>query len=323
MRTTIYITKQLGIFLLFLAFNIYVIVQGVEARQEYRERTEISKLRAESIESMEAGDYVYGSFDSFVGNSESGLFNGTPEVIVGMAADYHLYTIPTGNGQFVRVWIGDLDRLDVLEEYDRGYGEEISFEGELLKLPVDDHYLDWCSGVEREDFTAEKVIPEYVIREVSFEKKKEILDAGVVLLVVTVVQLISLNGVISIEPIPQTGKKMPYKVYQLKDALESEEKRLQILERRLYQLKKDCFWQIPVLLIGVFIIISIPFIEIAWIGIALILYAGLQMITYYLNAGSPGAERLMRLFDKASLARQIQESEELIDQMRIRMEDFS
>ncbi len=323
MRTTIYITKQLVIFLLFLAFNIYVIVQGVEARQEYRERTELSELRAESIESMEVGDYVYGSFDSFVGNTESGLFNGTARVIVAMPADYHLYTIPTGNGQFIRIWIGDLDRLDVLEEYDKGYGEEVSFEGELLNLPIDNHYLDWCDGVGREDFAAEKVIPEYVIREVSFEKKKEILDAGIVLLVVTVVQLISLNGVISIEPIPQTGKKMPYKIYQLENALESEEKRLKILEKRLHQMKKDCFWQIPVLLIGIFIIINIPFIEIAWIGIVLILYAGLQMITYYLNAGSPGAERLMRLFDKASLARQIQESEEFIDQLKIRMEDFS
>ena len=322
MRTTIYVKKELVIFILLLLLNIFFLWKGMVAYDKAENSIPIERLTAENCKE---GSYVVGSIDSYarskVSDENGTVFTNAPIVRVGGTSDYLLYTIPAGEGQFVRIWIGDRERLEALEGFSNGYGAEIPFEGQLVKMAMDDHYKNWADEVVREDFSTDKVIADYALQEISIADKKKMMDAGFTFLIVTFLQFLSVRGVVVTEQIPPKPDRIPTRLYAVKDMLKAEQKRLQILNYRLENMRKSCICAIVALALSLVCIVVKHYLELFWIDIFVIVFAGREIWQYIFHAGFVEQKGMIKVSVKEPLVEQISECEACIKELQIRIDD--
>ena len=321
MKTTIYITKELVFFLLLLSLNLFFLWKGMVAYDRSENRIRIDKLTAADCKE---GNYVVGTIDRYARTLSYDEFGGvhfsgvSTEIIADK--DYKVYTIPAGEGQYIRIMVGDIWRKKALGAFHDGQGESVSFEGKLLETSMSTHYKDWCDSVPEENF-ADKVISQYVIKEISIEKEKKILDAGFTFLIATFLQLLTLQGVVVTREIVKKPGRIPVKLYQLKDMAVTEQKRLEILEKRLATMKRDSYWAVGALIVSLMMVIVNPYVEVLLVWFLVIFIAAREILQYMMNSNLHGAGKLMKLFDKEPLLWQIRECKENLEEIRIRIED--
>lgn len=78
-----------------------------------------------------------------------------------------------------------------LAAFDAGHGENVYFEGEVIK-PLTEINWQWYDSIE--GFHTEDLIGSFVIKETNFRRNKDIIYIGVLLLAVAILRFLSAGG---------------------------------------------------------------------------------------------------------------------------------
>ncbi len=178
-RTTIHITKQSVMILVFLAAGILCTFNGV--RSYYREYRYIP-LEHLSAGNCKEGDYVAGMIERCatitVGRKVMGQSNAySPSIL----KTYYFYTIPMNDGNYIRLMLVDEDTVDEMEKLIGGETESVRMEGQISREPVPPNTA-WYEQSEQIKNPYQDVVPEVVIKQISFKKRHEVLYVGIMFL---------------------------------------------------------------------------------------------------------------------------------------------
>ena len=187
MKKTIYITKKLVITLLFLLIGGYCTLYGLLSL--YREFQCIS-VEDISMDNYREGAYVAGTIDSCltvnvqtIGGQGKDL--GTSGGFITMGAVYECYTIPMADSHYIRIMIPDEDTIDALDALIAGSSEGVYVEGQIVKEMVEPN-IPWYENCEQVKNPQKEILGGYVIKQISFSKRHNVLYFGMGILAVMI-----------------------------------------------------------------------------------------------------------------------------------------
>lgn len=181
-RTTVYITKQSVMILVFLMAGILFTFNGV--RSYYRECRYIP-LEHLSAGNCTEGDYVSGTVEKCATITVDGKVMGqsnaySPSIL----KTYYFYTIPMNDGNYIRLMLADEDTVDEMEKLIGGETESVRVEGQISREPVPPNNA-WYEQSEQIENPYQDVVSGVVVRQISFKKRREALYAGIMFLALT------------------------------------------------------------------------------------------------------------------------------------------
>lgn len=317
MKTVISIGKEVILFIMLLALGSLCFLNGLIALQKEKNAIPISKL---SPEGCRIGQFVVGEITSYVNKDMgNGSYSGESGVLFTGGKEYYFYTIPVDNNYYIRIMIVDKSIVHELEEFSRGKGDAIYFEGQIIKSPTKINY-QWYEDIEEfQNVGTDSIIAEYVVKEIHIQEKTKIIYTGIFLLLLSFVQFHLMGGlgaIICTEDIKEKGPdKDIQKLYNIENELMAEKRHLLLLNKKMSELKKGCLYRIFLLAAGVYIFGSNYYWEVKFIGIIAVVISLKGIIKYMLNSGNKCMEWIMRLFNKESIAMQINHSKNSISAM--------
>lgn len=316
-RTKIQISRELILFIIFLIGGGYCLFYGLSVLQKEKNTIQLETLHKEDCTT---GLFVAGSIDSYIGkniiNLGDGSYSGVSQTFLTWGKEYNFYTIPMDDDYYICVIISDEDTIEALENFSYGKGNDVYFEGEIIKSPVELNY-EWYDGIEEFNGTGtNNIISEYVIAETNLKEKEKIIYLGILFLIISFIQfkfMGGFSGIISTENVIINPHRAGIaESYNMVNELSIAKDRLMLLNKRMLNMKKGCLYRIPLLVIGIYIICINYYWEIKIIGLVIAVISIKGIMKYILNSGNQCTEWLMRLFGTESLAMQIQNSKYII-----------
>lgn len=320
MRTKIQIGKELIIFITFLLLGSFCLFYGLSILQKERNTIQLETLHKEDCT---AGLFVVGNIDSYIGknimNLGNGSYSGVSQTLLTGGKEYNFYTIPMDDNYYICVMVSDKNTIEALENFSYGKGNNVYFEGKIIKSPVELNY-EWYNGIEEFESTGtDNIISEYVIVETNIKEMEKMIYIGLFFLIISFVQFKFMGGfssIISTENIiiiPHgTGTA---KSYNMINELSIEKNHLISLKKQMLDMKKGCLYRIPLLVVGIYIIRTNYYWEIKLIGIVIAAISAKGIMKYVFDSGNRCAEQLMRLSGHESLATQIINSKSIITRL--------
>ncbi|MBD5445449.1 MAG: hypothetical protein HDR29_07865 [Lachnospiraceae bacterium] len=310
MRTNISISKRIVINIIIFVIGLVLLLGGVKSYYKYKHAIPIKDLNEWDCKE---GRYVIGNIDEYVvkkmaGTDKYAEISSTLLTLTGKAYDF--YTIPIAQNSYIRIMISDNSILDKLKNFTVGKGEGVYFEGEIINSPIEIS-LKWYDGIE--GFNTENLVKSYVIKEINIKSKKDLTYIGFLLVIFSVLLFYSSGGINSVITKENDTDGIKPKnnnyanSYNKSNELLLEKNKLQLFEKRLSGLKKECFVGFIILMLGVYIVIRFHFFEIILIGILLIIYSVKCIWRYFINSGSELALWLVKKFGLESVSVKIEE----------------
>ncbi len=187
MKKTIYITKKLVITFLFLVIGGYCILYGLLSL--YREFRCIP-VEDLSMYNYQKGAYVAGTIDSCLTVnvqtlSGKGKDLGTSGGFITMGAMYECYTIPMADSHYIRIMLPDGDTVDAMDDMIAGKSECVYVEGQIVK-EIMERNIPWYENCEQIKNPQKEVLGDYVIKQISFSKRRNVLYFGMGILAVMI-----------------------------------------------------------------------------------------------------------------------------------------
>lgn len=189
------IQKELIFFIVLLLSGIYCLFHGLCLLHKEKNALPLETLHKEDCT---AGQFVTGNINSYIGkiisNSKDGYFSGASGTYLTFGKEYEFYTIPIKDNYYIRIMISDKNMIESLENFSYGKGNDIYFEGKIIKSP-DELTYEWYEDV-AEFKTAGKdvIISEYVIIETDIKKLEKIIYPGIFFLILSLVQFYFMGG---------------------------------------------------------------------------------------------------------------------------------
>lgn len=144
---------------------------------------------------LKEGTCVSGNIDTYIGKylSENNKFLGVGQSHLSiLGKSYDFYTIPIGKKSYICILASSKILKEQLEAFEEGQGENVYFEGEVIKPLVE---LNWRWYDSIEGFHTEDLIDSFVIKETNFKRNKDIIYIGVLLLAMAILRFLSAGGV--------------------------------------------------------------------------------------------------------------------------------
>ena len=310
MKTQISISRKLIITLVIFIIGFVLLFNGIYSYYKYNHALLLETM---SESECKKGAYVVGNIDSYVVYrvKENNKTLGSDTTLITFFKAYEFYTIPIAQDSYVRIMVSDDSIISRLKNFTDGKGENIYFMGEIIDSPVEFPY-NWYASIE--DFNPEDVIKPYVIKEIKFENKKDIMHIGFLLMAFSVLLFFSDGGVKSViskdtDGLDNTEKKDNYYAghYDKSNQLLIEIRQLEVYEKRLSELKKKCLIAFLTLVIGIYIIVGFSLLEIKIIGILFIIFSLKSIWNYFINSNNTLAAYLVKLCRLESLSVKIEE----------------
>ncbi|MDE6212494.1 MAG: hypothetical protein K2M70_03335 [Lachnospiraceae bacterium] len=185
MRKTIYITKKLVIIILLLVIGGCSTLYGILSLYRELRCVPIEEL---SMDNYQEGAYVAGTIDSLLTINAGGVILGESVGLITMGPTYHCYTIPMADSHYIRIMLPDENTVDALEDLIEGEGEGVYVEGQIVK-EMKERNMQWYERSEQLEDPEEEILGDYVIKQISFSKRRNVLYFGIGLLVVMILAI--------------------------------------------------------------------------------------------------------------------------------------
>ena len=208
MKTTIYITKKLVITILFLIIGVYCTLYGILSL--YREFRCIP-VKELTMDNYREGAYVAGTIDSCLTVNVMTLDGQGKDLGVSCsfitnlgAAIYDCYTIPMADSHYIRIMLPNEDTKNAMDDLIDGNNEGVYVEGQIMKEMMEPN-IPFYENCEQIRNPQEEVLDGYEIRQISFEKRRNVLYFGIGILAVMIFairkwKIISEDVVVEEEP---------------------------------------------------------------------------------------------------------------------------
>jgi len=302
---SISVSKSGIIWCIVLLVGVLLMGLGFSVHLKQKEPMALSRLNADNIEK---GMYVRGEIPYIL------ISNGAlgPVTSVNSYVTYNTYNIPLKEGNYIRILVNRHKTKSRLGDFGAGPADPVPFEGIVVKAPKPLN-MKWYENVDGLD--VEQVIEEYEILQLDDRESGTLIKFGLAIIAACLIargSKLMPPLIIKNDPIVSPVKNRYTRSVDLEYEYERELEKLQLLQDRLMDAKKDLYWAIPLFFVGLLIVIISPYWEIDLIGY-LALFLSLYRICQYLIIQPNKLGALLRIFSKQkSLQVQIEECQENI-----------
>ncbi|MDE5679852.1 MAG: hypothetical protein K2I01_05405 [Lachnospiraceae bacterium] len=194
MRIKILLTKELIFCFLLLALGCGFLYYGLLTL--YRESHAV-RFEDLNLSGCKKGQFVSGDISSYaihllsnnICHGESTTWS--PNGVIW----YSFYTVPIGDGLYIRIMTADKETLAALASFDYGTGAPVHFEGQVIASPVAFNE-EWHSQSETfRNVGQENIVKDFVIRQINIKKKKHTIIAGLLLFIAALLQFFHIGGI--------------------------------------------------------------------------------------------------------------------------------
>lgn len=302
---SISVSKSGIVWCIVLLIGILLFGLGFSVHMKQKEPVEFSELDANNIEK---GMYVSGEI-TYILIADGNLGSVTS---VSSYVTYNTYNIPLKEGNYIRILVNRSTTKNRLGDFGAGPADPVPFEGIVIKAPKPLN-LEWYEHVDGLDVA--QVIEEYEILQFERREISTLIKAGLAIIASCFIVRFSklmpplfIKNELLVSPV----KNRYTRTMDLEYEYERELEKLQLLQNRLMDAKKDLYWAIPLFFIGLLIVIISPYWEIDIIGY-LLLGLSLYLICQYLMIQPNKLGAILRIFSREkSLQVQIEECQENI-----------
>lgn len=287
---SITVSKSGIIWCIVLLVGILLLGLGFFIDLKQKEPFDLSQLDADNIEK---GMYVRGEIPYIlVADGAHG-----PVTNVNGYVTYNIYNIPLKNDTYIRILVNRHKTKSQLGDFGAGPADPVPFEGIVVKAPRPLN-MKWYENVDGLD--VEQVIEDYEILQFERREISTLIKAGLAIIAsCLIVRFSKLMPPLFIknEPIVSPIKNRYTGSVDLEYEYERELEKLQLLQDRLYGLKKDMYWAVPLFFVGLIIAIISPYWEIDIVGY-LLLFIALFLICQYLMNQPNRLGSILRAFSQ-------------------------
>lgn len=315
MKYHISISRREIITAIILIIGLLLLFKGIHSYYKMNHALHLDDLNEHALRS---GACVTGDINTYIGKTMygSGKFSGISVSYTTSGKTYNFYTIPVGKKSYICIMVYSRSLLKQLETFENGYGENVYFEGIIVE-PLTELNYEWYATVE--DFDTENLIDSFVIKEVNFDRNKDLVYGGIILLAIAVLLFFSAGGFKNLIMEEAVHTRPVYnnyaKVYNGDYELLAEKMQLETLERRLKSAKRNAVLCLALLLTGIYIVYSAWLLEARLFGVLLLLISVRGVWNYFINSSNTLAKSLVRKFTLKSLSIQIEEHENNIKRL--------
>lgn len=260
-----------------------------------------------SEHNIEAGRYVKGTISECVTvplfNRQDILSGTDGEVIGALGRTYNSYTIPISDGQFIRVWLYDMESIDGMERIVYGDTLDLSFMGKIQKgEAVNTAWYNW-----NPDFDQSKLVTDYVIWQKTVDMEENLCFVGIFGIVIAVLIYYFSGGIriVEVQPEPVNYTKFRYN-YNKENELLIARKHLEKYEEweKEYRVKKNVGMVCGI--VGFLIVLRT---KLKWIGLILVIYGIKKCWNFFINSKNRYAVKVAKLFSIKTLQTKREEEE--------------
>lgn len=191
MKYHIFITKKEILTGLLFIVGLLLFFYGIHVAYKSNHALNLNTLEARELKE---GACVSGEIDTYIVKyfPENNKFLGVGQSHLTLfGQSYDFYTIPVGEKSYICILANSKSLKEQLEAFEEGHGEEVQFEGKVIK-PFTELNWRWYDSIE--DFRTEDLIGSFVIKETNFQRNKDIIYIGVLLLAVAILRFLSAGG---------------------------------------------------------------------------------------------------------------------------------
>jgi len=177
------IAKEVFVFVILLLAGAYWTIVGANAFIQQRRALDFSEI---GVQECKEERYVAGYVDSYLVKRMVVLnqvfYTGVSQTLPMGGKSSYYYTIPVKDDFYIRIRVTDEKTLSQLEQFSMGVGKGVYIEGQLSAATSSIDY-EWYKDMEQfADGNMDKIIGEYVIKEISFREKMNQLYLGTFIL---------------------------------------------------------------------------------------------------------------------------------------------
>lgn len=195
MKRTIYITKQMVIAVLFLLVGGYCTLCGIISLYRANRYIPLDRLTADNCRE---GAYIAGTIESCVTITVDGKELGESDAYISLmgGGNYHCFTVPMADSQYIRIMLSNEDTADAMQGIIVGESKGVYVEGQITKEMTSINYPWYERNAQLKDLQnqrsvqvkdpQEEILQDYVIKQISFEKRSKTLYLGIEILVITI-----------------------------------------------------------------------------------------------------------------------------------------
>ncbi|MDE6749830.1 MAG: hypothetical protein K2K21_12330 [Lachnospiraceae bacterium] len=307
MKYHVSISKREIITAVILIIGLLLLIKGTHSNYQMNHALRLDNLDEHELKN---GTYVTGDIDAYIGQIMygSGKFSGVSQSLTASGKTYNFYTIPVGQKSYICIMAYSKSLLDQLEAFENGYGKNVYFEGIIVEPPTELNHA-WYTHVE--GFDTGTLIDSFVIKEVNFNRNKDLIYCSIILLAIAALLFFSSGGIKNFIMEETDNTRTVYnnyaKVYNKDHELQAEKMQLETLERRLKSAKRNAILCLALFFIGIYIVYSAYLLESKLFGILLMLISVRGIWIYFINSSNTLAKSLVKRFTSESLSIQIEE----------------
>ena len=304
MKYHVSITKSEILTGILFIVGVLLFFHGVHSAYKCTRALDLNTLEERELRE---GVCVSGNIDTYVVKHfpENNKFHGVGQSYLTLSGQsYDFYTIPVGKKSYICILANSKSLKEQLEAFEGGHGENVWFEGEVIK-PFTELNWRWYDSIE--GFHTENLIGSFVIKEINFKRNRDIIYIGVLLLAVAILRFLSAGGMNNFVMEETEDEKPVYnnyaKIYNNDYELQAEQMQLRTLERRLHSVKRNAILCVPLLLAGFYIIYRVSLL----FGILFIVISIRGIWNCFINSTNTAATALARKCNLKSLSVEIEE----------------
>lgn len=300
---SITVSKSGIIWCIILLVGVLLMSLGLSVHLKQKEPLALSELDADNIEK---GMYVRGEIPYIL------ISNGVlgPVTSVNSYVTYNTYNIPLKEENYIRILVNRSKTKGQLGVFGAGPADPVPFEGIVVKSPKPLN-LKWYENVDGLD--VEQVIEEFEILQFENREISTLIKLGLAIIAACLIargSKLMPPLIVKNDPIVSPVKNRYTRSVDLEYEYEREMEKLQLLQDRLYSLKRDMYWAVPLFFVGLLIAIFSPYWEIDIVGY-LLLFISLFLICQYLMNQPNRMSSILRAFSQQMpLQAQIEECQE-------------
>ncbi|MBQ2804166.1 MAG: hypothetical protein IJF07_09745 [Lachnospiraceae bacterium] len=258
-------------------------------------------------------------------NAGNGSYSGVSQTYLSMGREYDVYTIGLCDDSYIQIMVESRTIKKQLETLTTKNDIKTYFEGELIEAPFCINHK-WFENVNPKDYPhIDTIIEKYVIQEVNIDDQMNVLYAGISLIFCSIILYVAIGGIkdyVVEEVLSKPHRSTSYHLnYNLQNDLLAEKERLKRFEKRQAALRRDSFFQLIPLILGLLIIIIPYWLEFKLLGILLVLYALQGLFVCFINSDHILAVPLAKFFKIKSIYLKKMECENKILELQELLDD--
>lgn len=205
------------------------------------------------------GSYAAGEIETYlvkeITMAGSVKYSGEGAVLLSLTGgkEYHFYTIPIADGQYIQIMAYRKETRRALQELAEGEGGTVPFVG-LITKPQMEISLRWYEGIP--GFKLENLVQEYVLKEIDLTGQKNLMIIGGIILFIALLLYAQSGGIRKRILEPERFDKVERlytRSYNKENELEIERDRLQLYRKRKKALMGWCIAAMGCLPLGIYI----------------------------------------------------------------------